>query len=50
MNLYFESVFAVVLTLITFGKYLEAKAKSNTSEAIKKLIDLNVKKSNYFKR
>lgn len=48
MNLYFESA-AVVLTLITFGKYLEARAKSNTSEAIKKLIDLNVKKATILK-
>lgn len=37
--LYFEAS-AVVITLITFGKYLEAVAKGRTSEAIKKLIGL----------
>lgn len=39
MDLYFESA-AVILTLITLGKYFEARAKSRTSEAITKLIDL----------
>lgn len=39
MNLYFESS-ATILTLITMGKYLEARSKSRTSEAIAKLIDL----------
>jgi len=39
MDLYFESA-ATILTLITLGKYLEAKSKSRTSEAIAKLIDL----------
>ncbi len=39
MDLYFESA-AVVLALITLGKFLETRAKSKTSEAIKKLIDL----------
>lgn len=39
MNLYFESA-AVILTLITLGKYLETKAKGKTSEAISKLMDL----------
>lgn len=43
MDLYFESA-AIVLTLITFGKYLEAKAKGKTSEAINKLMDLAPKK------
>lgn len=38
-DLYFE-VAAVVLTLITVGKYLEAKSKGKTSEAIEKLMDL----------
>jgi Cu+-exporting ATPase len=38
-DLYFESA-AVILTLITLGKYLEAKAKGKTSEAIKKLMEL----------
>lgn len=39
MDLYFESA-AVILTLITLGKYFEARAKSRTSEAITKLMDL----------
>lgn len=39
MDLYFESA-AVVLALITLGKFLEARAKGKTSEAIKKLINL----------
>jgi len=39
MDLYFESA-AVILTLITLGKYLEARAKGRTSDAIRKLIDL----------
>ncbi len=38
-DLYFE-VAATVLTLITVGKYLEAKSKGKTSEAIEKLMDL----------
>ncbi|WP_105150504.1 heavy metal translocating P-type ATPase [Streptococcus suis] len=38
-ELYFESG-AVILTLITLGKYFEARAKGQTSEAIKKLMDL----------
>ena len=36
---YFESA-AVILTLITLGKFLEARAKGHTSEAIKKLMGL----------
>jgi len=36
---YFETV-AVILTLIVLGKYLEAKTKGGTSEAIKKLMGL----------
>jgi len=39
MDLYFESA-AVILTLITLGKYLEARAKGRTSSAIAKLMDL----------
>jgi Cu+-exporting ATPase len=38
-DLYFESA-ATILTLITLGKYLEAKSKNRTSEAIKRLMDL----------
>jgi Cu+-exporting ATPase len=39
---YFESA-AVILTLITLGKLLEARAKGRTSEAIKKLMGLTPK-------
>ncbi|GAB4473879.1 MAG: heavy metal translocating P-type ATPase [Thermoflexibacter sp.] len=41
-HVYFEAA-AVVITFILLGKYLEEKAKSNTSSAIKKLIGLQVK-------
>lgn len=41
-ELYFESS-AVIITLILFGKYLEAVAKGRTSEAIKKLMGLQAK-------
>ena len=39
MDLYFESS-AMILALINLGKYLEAKSKGKTSEALNKLIDL----------
>ncbi len=39
MDIYFESA-GTILTLITVGKYLEAKSKGKTSDAIKKLINL----------
>ena len=38
-DLYFESA-AVILTLITLGKYLETKSKGRTGEAIARLLDL----------
>lgn len=38
-NLYFESA-AMILTLITVGKYLESIAKGKTGDAIRKLMDL----------
>ncbi len=38
-NLYFESG-AMILTLITFGKFLEAKSKKKTTDAISKLLEL----------
>ncbi len=41
-ELYFESA-AVILTLITLGKYMEAVSKGKTSEAIKKLMGLTPK-------
>lgn len=37
--LYFESA-AMILTLVTVGKYLEAKSKAKTSDALGKLVDL----------
>jgi Cu+-exporting ATPase len=39
---YFETA-AVIITLIRLGKYLEARAKGRTSEAIKKLLNLQAK-------
>ncbi|MDP4181430.1 MAG: heavy metal translocating P-type ATPase [Bacillota bacterium] len=41
-DLYFEAA-VVIITLILFGKYLEAVAKGKTSEAIKKLMGLQPK-------
>ncbi len=41
-DLYFEST-AMILALITLGKFLEAKAKGKTTNAIKSLIDLTPK-------
>ena len=38
-NLYFESG-AMILTLITLGKYFETRAKKKTSDAIEKLVEL----------
>lgn len=40
MSLYYESA-AVILTLVTLGKYFEAISKGKTSEAIQKLMDLS---------
>ena len=41
-HLYFETA-AVIITLIVLGKYLEAKAKGRTSEALKKLMGLRAR-------
>jgi P-type Cu+ transporter len=41
-HVYFETA-AVIITLIRLGKYLEARAKGRTSEAIKKLMGLCAK-------
>ncbi len=41
-HVYFEAS-AVLITIVVFGRYLEAKAKGKTSEAIKKLIGLTPK-------
>lgn len=38
-NLYYESA-AVVVTLVMLGKYMEARSKGKTTEAIKKLMQL----------
>jgi len=39
-NMYYYETAAVILTLITLGKYMEAKSKGRTSEAIQKLMGL----------
>ncbi len=39
MNLYYESC-GTILTLITVGKFLEAKSKRKTSDAVSKLVNL----------
>ncbi|HKL97591.1 MAG TPA: heavy metal translocating P-type ATPase, partial [Methanocorpusculum sp.] len=39
MDLYFESA-AMILSLVTIGKYLETRSKGKTTEAVRKLIDL----------
>lgn len=44
-DLYFESA-GTILTLITLGKYLEAKSKSRTTDAITRLMDLSPKTAN----
>ena len=41
-NLYFESA-AMILTLITLGKFLETRAKGRTGDAIRQLMDLSPK-------
>lgn len=43
-HLYFETS-SMLITLITFGKYLEAKAKRRTTQAISKLLNLTPKKA-----
>ncbi len=43
-HLYFETS-AILITLILFGKYLEASAKGRTTEAITKLMALQVKEA-----
>ena len=39
MDLYFESA-AMILSLVTIGKYLETRSKGKTTEAVRKFIDL----------
>ena len=41
-NLYFESA-AMILTLVTLGKFLETRAKGKTGDAIRSLMDLRPK-------
>ncbi len=41
-TMYFDTA-AVIITLILLGRYLEAKAKAHTSDAIKKLLHLQAK-------
>lgn len=48
MNLYYESA-AVILTLITLGKYFEGVSKSRTTNAISKLVGLVPKTANLIK-
>ncbi len=48
MNLYFESA-AVILTLITLGRFFEARAKGKTSEAISRLMELAPKTATLLK-
>lgn len=45
MYIYFETS-ALIITLVLLGKLLEALAKGRTSEAIKKLMDLEAKTAN----
>ncbi|WP_313528216.1 heavy metal translocating P-type ATPase [Anaerotignum sp.] len=48
MELYFESA-AMILTLITVGKYMETRSKGKTSEAISKLMNLAPKMATVIK-
>ena len=48
MNLYYESA-AVILTLITLGKYFEGVSRSRTTNAISKLVGLVPKTANLIK-
>ena len=43
-HLYFEAS-AIIITLILFGKYLETRAKSQTTGAISKLLDMQAKEA-----
>src|SRR5262249_7522840 len=48
-HVYFETA-ALIITLILVGKYLEARAKSQTSAAIKTLIGLQAKSARVLRR
>jgi Cu+-exporting ATPase len=43
-HIYFETA-AVIITLIVLGKFLEARAKGKTSDAIRKLMSMGAKKA-----
>lgn len=47
-NIYFESS-VIIITLILLGKYMEANAKTKTTSAIEKLINLKPKKATIIK-
>ncbi|TFJ92763.1 heavy metal translocating P-type ATPase [Lentibacillus salicampi] len=47
-HLYFETS-AILITLILFGKYLEANAKGKTTMAISKLLNLQAKQARVFR-
>lgn len=47
-NLYFESA-AMIVTLITFGKFLETRAKGKTGDAIRQLMDLTPKTATVYR-
>ncbi len=47
-HVYFETA-AIIITLIKLGKYLEARAKGKTSEAIKKLMSLQANTARVFR-
>jgi len=47
-HLYFETS-AVIITLILFGKYLEARAKSRTTSALSSLLNLQAKEARVLK-
>lgn len=46
-GVYFDTTVSII-TLILLGKYLESRAKTKTSEAIRKLIELKPKTANLF--
>src|SRR5690606_15911396 len=47
-HLYFETS-AILITLILFGKYLEARAKSQTTHALSSLLNLQAKEARIIK-
>ena len=48
-HVYYETA-AVIITLIKLGKFLEARAKGRTSDAIKKLMGLRARTAHVFPR